>query len=94
MENNDLGDRITKRVVRRLVFFAGLVYSRKEGARTPQVSEKLRFFWCFGQSGKMADTGGEISNLSDTLFETLAEWEEQLKHIDNNELSDGLEVGP
>lgn len=46
------------------------------------------------QSGGLADTGGEISNPSDTLFEILAEWEEQLKHIDNIELSVGPEVGP
>jgi hypothetical protein len=42
----------------------------------------------------VADTEGESSNPSDTLFEALAEWEEQLKHIDKKEFSDGLEVGP
>lgn len=42
----------------------------------------------------MARLEGESSNSPDALFESLAEWEGQLKHIDIPELSDGPEVGP
>jgi len=55
-KNNDLGSLITKRVVLRLVFLEGLAYSRKEGVRTPQVSEPFKFFQVFSQNGEMAET--------------------------------------
>lgn len=42
----------------------------------------------------MVRQNGETSNTPDELFETLADWQEQLKHIEIPEFSDGPEVEP
>ena len=42
----------------------------------------------------MARLEGLYANSSDELFQTLSDWEEQLKHLDIPELSEGPEVGP
>ena len=42
----------------------------------------------------MAHLEGPYANSSDELFQSLADWEEQLKHLDIPELSEGPEVEP
>jgi len=69
-----------KRTVLKLTFLDGLVYSRNEGFRTPQLTVPFTLFGNPADFGAMAEREGFSSN---SVFETLADWEHQLQHLEN-----------
>ncbi len=78
-----------RRLVLKMAFADRLPYVRNEGFRTAPIALPFRVLQQLEDPNcKMARPGGESSN---SLFETLADWEEQLKHLDID--FDALESG-
>ncbi len=79
-----------KQTVLKLTFADRLRYSRKDGLRTANLSFPFKVLGDFAAGNlEMARLEEETSNAQfDELFENLADWNEQLKHIDLESLDD------